>query len=862
MEHSYVRLLIISFCVLLSQHIRAYDDGLWFNSHQYDTERRTTLLLNEGEPLDVKGRTDMSFNMDLRERPFFGNIFCIKTGDGRHIDAIFSIQDGDKYKPALVIDGKLYQISYDVQGGENIPVSITMDKSAGRITFTYAGHKVTATEDLTKTTSARIAFGKHPYEDNFPDVAPMNVRDIVIKYDGTEKHSWSLRRHKENVSEDSHSNMKALAGNGHWLIDDHITWKNVFTYKSNDKLQIAYNPDDNIFYIVESNTVKCYNPVSGKTQTVRVSGGHRAMMYSNYIGYSTQSKCLYTYNLQRKLFARFDFATGQWSNSEAIADEPVYGNHTTASAADTVTYVFGGYGFYRYHNNLFRITPADGRMEELDYQPRITPRTWASSALVGDKLYIFGGYGNDSGEQELPSVYYYDMSCIDLKTMKMTRLWTMEGEQKTSFQLSSEMLWNAADSTFYAGVTNSSGRLIKIWLNEPKWKIATNPMKNNFGYKDLTFNIYQSNADGKIYAVVNRRMNNLTHEVVISSIALPVPDDIDFDTPAENSKAGNRTWLVILLSTLAAGIVIAAVSAVVMKKKRKNKKNNKPAADTYARTAAERQDDTACETHRENDDDSMAEEPQPEEAVKYYAPETSSIQMLGKFVVKDKEGNDITSQFTKRTRNLLIMLLLHSETSEKGIEIHRLDETLWQEMDDESARNNRNVYMRKLRVLLEKVGDAEIVNDKIYYRVNLGSSVFFDYHEVTEMMKRLEYEDNTDGETSARTLELLFEGPLLPNYSFEWLDKFKSDYSNAAISLLTRRLNREVQNGNDVIALKIAKTILLHDPFSDKALATQCSILCRRHKKGIAKNVYDNFCKNYETCIGEKYHISFAEVCK
>ena len=30
-------------------------------------------------------------------------------------------------------------------------------------------------------------------------------------------------------------------------------------------------------------------------------------------------------------------------------------------------------------------------------------------------------------------------------------------------------------------------------------------------------------------------------------------------------------------------------------------------------------------------------------------------------------------------------------------------------------------------------------------------------------------------------------------------------------------------------------------------------ILCRKHKRGIAKSVYDNFCKNYEASLGERY---------
>lgn len=860
MRHKYIKIIFIYIFMLLTNSIQAYNDGLYFNSHQYATEKRTSLKLNDNDAIDITGVTVMTFGMDLRNKPFFGNIFCLKTNDSKHIDAIFSANGENKYKPALIVDGKLYHIEYDVNSGKNIQVKITINKNNNTITLVYAGHKVTANVDLSRTNNAVIRFGMHPDKDNYPDVAPINVRDIEISYNGKSKYFWGLGNHDDYICTDSISGMKAMSVNGHWLRDDRVTWKNVMTYKSKEKLQVTFNYDDNIFYIVENNTVKCYDPVKGTTKTIKVNGGHRAMMYSNYIGYNNADKTLYTYNLSKGIVSTFDFATGIWSNKEEILNEPAFSNHSLSTTKDgSVAYAFGGYGFYRFKNKLFRIKPTEGTVEELNYQPKLSPRTWAASALVGDKLYIFGGYGNDMGEQEQPGVYYYDLSCIDLKTLKSEILWTMEGDQNTSFQLSSEMIYNEADGTFYAGVTNKSGRMIKIWKNEPKWKIVTNVMGYRFRYQDLTFNIYKS-KNNKVYAVIDKRLSDMTHEMGICSIDLPMVDDyVVKDT--KKAQDGSYSWLLLLLIIPAAAAGYAAYR-IFKKKRQSGKQSADESKDTdnslygVAEGYEERKNKPADIEHNFEEDKHKQEE-----TVTYYNQTAQCIQMLGKFVIKDKEGNDITAQFTKRTRNLFMMLLLHSEASKKGIEIHKLDETLWQEMDEESARNNRNVYMRKLRLLLETVGVIEVVNDKIYYRVKLGKEVFFDYHEALAMMKRMEYDDS-DKEVTARTLELLFEGPLLPNYSFEWLDKFKADYSNTVISLLTRQLDREMQKGNDRMALKIAETIMMHDPFSDNALAIQCSILCRRHKKGIAKNVYDNFCKNYETCIGEKYHLSFAEVCK
>ena len=458
--------------------------------------------------------------------------------------------------------------------------------------------------------------------------------------------------------------------------------------------------------------------------------------------------------------------------------------------------------------------------------------------MVDNALYVFGGFGNATGEQELPCSYYYDLTRIDLNTLKAESLWTTEGEQQTSFLLASEMLYNPDDNTFYAATTHKGGRMIKIWIDEPKWKIVSDEMGHLPDYKDAAFDMYHSTKENKIYVVMNFRLNTLEHDIRIMSIDLPLQDDYSY-TAATTDGDGGLTWPY----WIAGVVIIAAAGGVLYARRRRAPKPQ--AAHEYNATAAEEEQKEA----------GLKERP------KYYTPKGGSISILGKFVVRDKDGEDITASFTKRTRNLLFILLLYSEKSTKGIEIHTLDEALWQEMNEKSERNNRNVYMRKLRKLLESVGGIEVVNDKIYYRLETGNDIFIDYHEARTLMKRMEAGED-DEDTTARTLELLFEGPILPNYSFEWLDEFKSDYSNAAISLLTRLLEQSIQKGDDDTSLEIARTIMAHDPFSDRALYVQCQILCRRHKRGFAKNVYDNFCKNYEACLGEKYAASFADACR
>lgn len=849
----HILLIALLLSILVPGNVFGGNDGLHFNSHSYSQKYRTTLLLNNGDPIKIGDDFKMSFQMDLRKgEPLFGNIFCIKEKDGKHIDGILAVPSEGVSKPVLVIDGKLHYINKRIFPKNNINVEISFDKKANRITYTYDGNAITVNTNL-DLSNATILFGMHLNDDNYVDVVPMNVRNISISNEGKNKYFWELRQHDGNICYDKISNCPANAINGHWTFDDHVIWKKVFNYKSKGNVQVTYNPADNIFYIVDNKTVRCFNPATKETKVVTVKGGYRSMMYSNYIGYSVLGPGLYTYNVKQKLFSNFDFNSCRWSNDKQITDEPEFMNHSWAMASDTVAYMFGGYGFYKYNNELWRINPKSGDIRKINYSPKIDPRTGAASAIVGDKLYIFGGFGNASGKQELPCYYYYDLICIDLKTMKAKTLWKTEGKQQgTSFQLASEMIYDSKDNSFYAATTYEGGRIIKISINKPGFTVVTDKMHISFDYKDMAFNLYKG-KDGRLYAVLDRRMNNLEHIVDIRSIDLPIQDDYETNIGNKDDEAHSKwLWLLLLI------IPVGGFAVYKLRKKGSNTTvtEKEPTVSANAVHTEEIKTEDVKEELQAKDIHEEKELPQ----VKYYQPTGGGIYILGKFLVRDRNGEDITSLFTRRTRNLLIILLLYSERDKKGIEIRQLDEILWEGMNEEAARNNRNVYIRKLRMLLTKVGDIEIVNDKINYRINIGKDVFFDYHEALRMMARMDEED--DEETTNRTLELIFEGPLLPTYSFEWLDKFKSDYSNEVISLLTHLLNRAIDKGEYDLAMKIAETIMMHDPFNDKALATQCSILCRRQKTGIAKIVYDNFCKNYEASLGEKYGITFAEVCK
>ncbi len=833
-----------------------YDNGLHFNSHSYTPEKRTSLLLNNGEEISIADNCVMTFNMDLRDEPTFGNIFCVKTDDGHHIDALLSAQDEKSYNPAIACDGKIYHLKYNVHAGENIPVSISFDRKNSNVVFKYGQSHISVKADIKKSRTATVTFGMHTDESNYFDVAPMNVRNISITHNGKAKYMWPLMAHKADICVDEVDNKPARAINGQWIYDNHVNWRLVTSFQSSEPIQVTYNDDDDVFYVVEHGKVKCFDPKTKKYSDINVAGGHRVMNYSNYLFYDSHDATLVNYSTEKGTMSKFSFATNTWSSKEEPTEEPMHSNHAWARANDSISYAFGGYGFYRYGNNLYRINQYTGEVKEMAYSPKISPRTGCAAAIVDGKMYIFGGFGNESGQQELPGNYYYDLVSIDLNTGKSETVWKTESEQNTSFQMASEMYYDKEKNVFYAATTNKGGRLIRISLTEPRWDIVTNEINTRFEFKEMNFSLYESKKNGKMYVVINKCKNDMVHDIMISSVDLPLQDDYvpEMDKWAdESSESSSNLWWVL---AIAMAIAIAVVMVIAKSKKapQSPKEERKAEADVSVPEVT-----TSGITSGITPDEPSNEEPYAEEAPQPVKPGT--ITLLGNFAVTDKDGNDITSSFSKRLRDLLVIIILYNQKNSKGIEMRDIDDNIWQSMSETSARNNRNVNISKLRMLLEKVGEAEINNDKIYYQIRFGSNVTCDYVTAMKLMKKVN-DGQKDEKTIASTLQLLLKGPLVPNMSYEWLDPFKAQYSEAALALLSSLLWRAERDGNDNQALQIAETIMQHDPFNDKALAIQCSIHCKNNRKGIAKKVYDNFCKVYQNSMGEPYYKSFMEVTK
>lgn len=836
-----------------------YDYGLSLKSHSVPGIERTTLYLDDNQPFSIKNDFIISFQMYVRANEHdFGTILHLHTNTNQFIRFSF-VAGEERHFPALVLNEGIININSPIEREKWLDVSLHLRLKDNVIEIDYDNKKISAMAPLQGVKSVTALFGQ--MKEYLSDVAPIDLRNVTITQDGKQIREWKLWKHNDTVCYDEIEGAVARAIHPVWLIDNHIEWKLVHQAKIPGKLDVAFNAREALFYLVRSQSIDVLDENGTLQKEIAIRGGYPAVEFPNHLLYDTLSNKLVSYYPKKGITSRFSFDTERWSNEIRNTEEASNYNHArTFNPADSSFYFFGGYGFYQYRNDLYRMKYSTNQIEQVEYERPLYPRYSAAMAIVGDELYIFGGRGNKYGKQELSSHYYWGLCAINLKNKQSRIVWQKNQPQEEGTIMASTMYFEPSDSSFYAVSTNKGGVLWKISMKDSVYSEVSKPIYNESTYQDSDFSLYTSPSHGKLFLVLDKILSNHTHELAIYSINMPLVNEVDIRQSTAGESINNRWYLYaigILLLLVLAGFVLYR-----FKYNGKNKKappTKKGTEKTVATTGKVQSQSDVPESKTIPKKEWMQEsETIFTETVNYYDRSRASISLLGCFNVRDKDGNDITSNFTPRLKHLLILLILYTEKNAQGILASKTTEILWPEKEETAARNNRNVNLRKLRVLLESIGDMEVMIENNFLRIKWGTGVFCDYHTLITCTKQFEQEKSE--ELLNRILEILLYGPLLPNMILDWLDDFKDDYSSYSIDLLKNLLDIEISRNHQDMIIRLADIMFLHDPLNEEALAAKCSVLVTQGKKGIARNLYDRFCKEYHDSMGETYKVPFADL--
>ncbi len=826
--------------------------GLKFRSYEVEKEKRTSLNLTPDAPLSLPESYHLSFDLKIDSAALypFGYIFRIINKEGKHIDFLLNEKKNTGEPKFLMAhsSGEVFSELFKEAGiryNKWIYIDIYVDTKTNTLTTRIGDRSYTKQiESLNDFRNVSIVFGKNNYPGfQVIDIPTMSLKDIEITNENKKTlYRWVLNKYASNRVYDEIKHHKAVFENPNWIINQHIFWQKQTSFTTKLRPMINYNPDDNEVAVYDQTYFYKYNLSSNTADRKKVNNPVPYIVQSNNLIYNPVIRryVSYTFELeQEKDVLLYDTLKNEWDIVPDMKLPPDFWHHNRfISDKDNSLYLFGGYGHHKYKNDL-RI---------YDF----ATRTWKKTQLKGDNpqprylsglgklddnhVLIFGGYGNQTGNQELSPQYFYDLYEVDVETLQSKKLWTLQ-PPANNFVVANSIVVDAANRSFYA-LSHPSQQfhtkmtLLKFSMDKPEYEVLGDSIPVNFEDNKSYADLYLDKQKNRLIAVTSgfSSIGDTLNTVSIYTLAFP-PLSKDELYQQEDTESGN------LLLIIGGFFFIILILFIVWLWYFTKKKQPHTASDKQPQ---EHNNIVVKPISREN--------------------RSKSVSLFGGFCVIDKEGNDVTKEFTPMLKQLFALILLYTFKGGKGISSVKLKDTLWFDKTEESAKNNRGVSLSKLRLIFDQVGQINIKSSNSYWTVEFGDDVYCDYSQALYLIDKLSKSKELDTNDIIKLLSIVSVGELLPNLQVEWVDPFKADFSNTLVDLLLDLSKKAEIRSNPQISIDLADTIFIHDSLNEDALRLKCSVLVKMGRNGLAQKAYTSFIKEYNILFGTEFEYSFDQI--
>jgi len=203
------------------------------------------------------------------------------------------------------------------------------------------------------------------------------------------------------------------------------------------------------------------------------------------------------------------------------------------------------------------------------------------------------------------------------------------------------------------------------------------------------------------------------------------------------------------------------------------------------------------------------------------------------------------------------LILLHSLKNGRGISSEKLNENLWFDKSEKSARNNRSVNIAKLKSILDKMEGCELSKETGYWKFSINDElVRVDYRDYLLIVSN---RSALDKKKLIGLGEITKRGAFLNNLEYPWLDSFKSEVSNNVIDTYMDFAESGGLDGDPEFVITLADYISYFDPVNENAMKMKCKALVSLGKHSLAKNTYESFVKEYRIIYGENFEQDFQQ---
>lgn len=838
--------------LLTGMTLFAYSQGLLFQANDKEIKERTSLqIFQEGEIPCFTKNFQLSFELSIRDFDTFGYVFLLKEDQGKtKYSFTYTYLDGENSTFKFNTDGKENHYSLNLRNDalayQWIPVSFAFDLQQDVLTIRIGDNEKKITSlGLKDTFCPHLFFGRYDYILDMPTFAIRN-----LKLEGDRSHSYTFPLN-ENEGEEVHTSTGKVLGtvvNPVWLINGSYHWEKLFEYSFQTPSGITFEPDSQRLIIFSQDSLLTYNLLKRQPQKYSYSNKLPVKLQLATHFMNTTDGKLYVYELNNlplgdATVAALDLNNQEWKQT-GVAALPVQLHHHDGFWDETTGkyLVFGGFGNKRFNNTFLEYDIEGDRWDTLSYSgDRIIPRYFSGMAVNKNRehIYVFGGMGNESGEQSVGRNYLHDLYLLDRKQQSVRRLWQNASDHR--LVVARDMILTPDEKYIYAlcypeYLSDTYLQLYRLTVDDGTMKALGDSIPMRSEEIMTNANLYYNSLTHEYYCTTTE-FNKKGHTVIRTYVLSAPPVSLD-----EIRSYGSRSSLEIRWLWIMAGIgVLLLAGGVLFVRKKRGKQRNAVLESSSVLMSPP--------VGREPDKSVQGKETLAKEDFESSLVRPNAVYLFGPFTVIDRNGRDITHLFSSRLRQVFIYILLHS--THNGVLSASLNEVFWPDKPDDKVKNLKGVTINQIRKNLAELDGVELVHDKGYFRL-VFTDCYCDYFRF-RTLKNAEEVENELG-------ILLMRGKFLDGMDAGMMDHFKQKVEEFLSSFLPLEIERLYQQHKYDAVIRFCNVLFRVDPVNELALAYGMHALNHTGSSQEAILQYSLFVREYRQMMNEEYSISYAEL--
>lgn len=838
--------------LLTGMTLFAYSQGLLFQANDKEIKERTSLqIFQEGEIPCFTKNFQLSFELSIRDFDTFGYVFLLKEDQGKtKYSFTYTYLDGENSTFKFNTDGKENHYSLNLRNDalayQWIPVSFAFDLQQDVLTIRIGDNEKKITSlGLKDTFCPHLFFGRYDYILDMPTFAIRN-----LKLEGDRSHSYTFPLN-ENEGEEVHTSTGKVLGtvvNPVWLINGSYHWEKLFEYSFQTPSGITFEPDSQRLIIFSQDSLLTYNLLKRQPQKYSYSNKLPVKLQLATHFMNTTDGKLYVYELNNlplgdATVAALDLNNQEWKQT-GVAALPVQLHHHDGFWDETTGkyLVFGGFGNKRFNNTFLEYDIEGDRWDTLSYSgDRIIPRYFSGMAVNKNRehIYVFGGMGNESGEQSVGRNYLHDLYLLDRKQQSVRRLWQNASGHR--LVVARDMILTPDEKYIYAlcypeYLSDTYLLLYRLTVDDGTMKALGDSIPMRSEEIMTNANLYYNSLTHEYYCTTTE-FDKKGHTVIRTYVLSAPPVSLD-----EIRSYGSRSSLEIRWLWIMAGIgVLLLAGGVLFVRKKRGKQRNAVLESSSVLMSPP--------VGREPDKSVQGKETLAKEDFESSLVRPNAVYLFGPFTVIDRNGRDITHLFSSRLRQVFIYILLHS--THNGVLSASLNEVFWPDKPDDKVKNLKGVTINQIRKNLAELDGVELVHDKGYFRL-VFTDCYCDYFRF-RTLKNAEEVENELG-------ILLMRGKFLDGMDAGMMDHFKQKVEEFLSSFLPLEIERLYQQHKYDAVIRFCNVLFRVDPVNELALAYGMHALNHTGSSQEAILQYSLFVREYRQMMNEEYSTSYAEL--